>query len=239
MPGKKKSEPARREEILDSALQTAVEWGLDGLTIRRIAANAHLSSGLVLFHFKTRHQLLLALLDWLLAQTLEIPSSSLQSRTRSPGLPRLSGMLRREMLRLSREPAHIRLLFEFWVQGVRDPEIGQRMRRELARYRGVFGPVGDAVLRLDPRRFSGVSPDGIATVAVSFIKGCAVQAMLDPEGFDIEQHLRAVDRLVAPLRSSIRPAEDPERPPRGARGGFDRSSPPKRGNPEKLGRRRR
>lgn len=198
MPGKKKSVPARRQEILDAALATAVEWGLDGLTIRRVASKAQLSSGLVLFHFKTRHQLLLALLDWLLSRTLVVPSSSLQSRTVPPGLPRLVGLLVREMIRLSSEPGHIRLLFEFWVQGVRDAEIGLRMRRELARYRSVFGPVGATVLRSDSQRFSGVSREGIATVAVSLIKGCAVQAMLDPDGFDIAQHLLAADRIFAP-----------------------------------------
>jgi hypothetical protein len=41
-----------------------------------------------------------------------------------------------------------------------------------------------------------VTPEGLATLAVSVIKGCAVQAMIDPEGFDIGQYLVAARSLV-------------------------------------------
>jgi AcrR family transcriptional regulator len=196
MPGKKDSERARREQILDSALQIAAERGLDGLTIRLVASNAHLSSGLVLFHYKARQQLLLALLDWLLARTLAPPVCATDRKNSGRALDQLVDLLRQEMVRLSREPARIRLIFEFWVKGVRDPEIGQRMRRQLVHYRNAFGGIGEAVLASDPARFGDVTVDGLATVAVSFIKGCAVQSMIDPDGFDIAQYLLAAERLV-------------------------------------------
>jgi hypothetical protein len=70
------------------------------------------------------------------------------------------------------------------------------MQQALQRYREAFAVIGRAVLEAEPGRFEGVTPEGLATLAVSVIKGCAVQAMIDPEGFDIGQYLVAARSLV-------------------------------------------
>ena len=72
MPGQKASEAERREQILSAAHQVALQRGIDGLTVRRVAARARLSHGLVLFHFKRKDQLVSALLDRVLAATLSL-----------------------------------------------------------------------------------------------------------------------------------------------------------------------
>ncbi|HEY7461911.1 MAG TPA: TetR family transcriptional regulator, partial [Gemmatimonadota bacterium] len=69
MPGRKAPEADRKEQILNAALRTAARDGLEGLTIRNVAAEAELSSGLVLFHFNTKDALLTAALDVLLETT--------------------------------------------------------------------------------------------------------------------------------------------------------------------------
>jgi hypothetical protein len=75
------------------------------------------------------------------------------------------------------------------------------MRRELVRYRDAFRPMAAEVLRAEPDRFVSVTADGLAAVAVSFIKGCAVQSMIDPERFDIDEYLAATQGLVGQLAS--------------------------------------
>jgi len=191
MPGQKAPEAARREQILHSAYRIAAEAGLDGLTIRQVASAAGLSSGLVLFHYKTKQQLLLALLEWLLEGTLGAPVAPAESLSSRSALENFHTLIHSEMRRLSAEPARINLLFGFWVRGGHDPAIGLRMRQALARYREAFRDRGQALLKAEPERFRGVTAEGLATLAVSVIKGCAVQAMIDPQGFDITQQLRA------------------------------------------------
>jgi AcrR family transcriptional regulator len=205
MPGTKAPEETRRDQILQAAYRVALGSGIDGLTIRRVASAAGLSSGLVLFHFKTKAQLLLGLLDWLLQQTLVLPGPLPPG---GPGAPRdhFMTLLREEMTRLASDPRRIRLLFEFWVRGDRNKAIGDRMRRELVAYREAFGPVARQVLAAEPRRFSGVSAEGLASLAVSFIKGCAVQSMIDPGRFDLAEYLRAAAGLLG------RGAPSPDRP---------------------------
>lgn len=195
MPGQRAPEETRRDQILRAAYQIAAEQGIDGFTIRLVASTAGLSSGLVLFHYKSKERLLIALLDWLLSSTLVPPAPSPLAATCS-AFELFLDLLWAEMRRLSAAPDKIRLLFEFWARGSRDPEVGRRMRRALQRYREAFGVFGRAVLEAEPGRFEGVTPEGLATMAVGVIKGCAVQAMIDPEGFDIAQYLVAARSLV-------------------------------------------
>jgi len=204
MPGQRAAEAVRREQILKAAYEVACRRGLASLTVRQVASKARLSAGLVLFHFKSKDQLIVALLDWLLATTTVLHIGPDIQRL-GPPLDRLLALLRQEMNRLASEPRRIRLFFEFWVLGGRHAEIGERMRAELARYREAFRPMVQQVLVAEPERFAHVTADGLAAVAVSFIKGCAVQSMIDPDRFDIQDYLAAAEALVGQFMASPAP----------------------------------
>jgi len=198
MPGQKASEEARRMQILKAAYEVASRKGLDALTVRLVAHRAKLSTGLVLFHFKTKNQLVIALLDYVLETTTALQVTADIASIPVP-LDRLLALLRREMNRMASEPRLIRLFFDFWAKGFTHALIRTKMQAELDRYREAFRPIAHEVLRAEPDRFAGVTPEGLAAVAVSFIKGCAVQSMIDPENFDIEEYLAATNGLLGQL----------------------------------------
>jgi AcrR family transcriptional regulator len=198
MPGKKAPEGLRREQILDAAYRVASHKGIDGLTVRAVAAKARLSHGLVLFHFKRRDQLLRALLDRLLASTSELHEAPAIARIVAP-LERLRALLRQEMDRLGNDPRRVRLFYDYWVLGTRNAAIGARIAAELERYRQSFGAIIHDVIRADPARFPQVTTEGLAAVIVSFINGCAVQAMIDPKHFDLAEYLAAAEGLLGQL----------------------------------------
>ena len=195
MPGTKVPQALRRKQILSAAYRVAAERGLTGLRIGEVATRARVSHGLVLFHFKSKRGLLLALLDWLLASTTVLQVGPAILALESP-FDQLRALLRQEMDRLSSEPERIRLTFDYWIASIRDATIRSKMRTEFARYRAAFRPVADAVIAADPDRFHGVSAAGLAAVSVSFIKGCAVQSMIETDQFDIAEHLDSAERLI-------------------------------------------
>src|SRR5512132_3102779 len=122
MPGQKATEATRREEILRAAHEVALRRGIDGLTLRAVAARARLSHGLVLFHFKRKDQLGLALLDRVLATTL--PPGILDAMEAPPDpRERLPAVIRQEVARLSAEPRPVRLLLEYWARGAHNAVI--------------------------------------------------------------------------------------------------------------------
>jgi TetR/AcrR family transcriptional repressor of bet genes len=195
MPGTKQTESARREQILSAAAAIAAEFGLRAVTIRDVAARAGLSSGLVLFWFHSKEQLLVELLDWTLSTTTTLRVGPDVLAIESPHA-RFIALLKHEMARLASEPERIRVFFEFWTAGLRYPDIQQRMKPELDRYRAAFRPIAAELIASDPERFSTTTPDALAAVAVSMVKGCAVQRLVEPN-LNLDDYLTAAERLLS------------------------------------------
>jgi len=195
---KRKPEEARREQILQAAFDVAGRAGIGGLTVRAVAAEAGVSHALVLFHFGRKERLVHGLLDWVIGGTAVLHIS--EDIARFPhARDRLHALLQQEMSRLSHQPRHTRLFLEFWAMGAREEEIGTQISAELERYRSAFRAIMEELLRSEPAAFAGVTADGLAAVAVSWIHGCAVQAMIDPQHFDTDEYLTAVRGMIGGL----------------------------------------
>ena len=210
MPGRKAAEETRREDILRAAYDVAAGQGLEALTLRAVAARADVSHGTVVFHFNRKRELVAALLDRVVYATavLRIPDAVAQITRPSE---RLHAVLRAEMDRLSTEPRHFRLLLDYWTIGVRNATIRQKIRAALEQYRAGFSDLADAIVtgeyRPSRRRATqggegpAVTVGGVAAVAVSLIHGCALQAVIDPKGFDVKQHFDAAAQMLDRLAS--------------------------------------
>jgi len=205
MVGRKVPEETRREDILRAAYDVAARQGLEALTLRAVAARADVSHGTVLFHFKRKHELVASLLDRVLYATavLRVPDGVGQITRPSE---RLHALLRAEMDRLSADPRHFRLFLDYWTIGVRNATIRQKIRVALEEYRAAFGIVAEAVVnaerqssvRRGPQATAAppLTADGVAGVAVSLIHGCALQAVIDPKGFDVRQHFDTAAQML-------------------------------------------
>lgn len=210
MAGKKASEETRREDIMRAAYDVAARQGLDALTLRAVAARADVSHGTVLFHFKRKRELVSSLLDRVLYATAVLRIPDQIARITRPS-EQLHALLRAEMDRLSTDPRHFRLLLDYWTVGVRSAPIRQAIRIALENYRAGFRDLADAVVGGDlqptgkrgarTQEAGAATGPGVAAVTVSLIHGCALQAVIDPKGFDVEQHFDAaaqmLDRLSA------------------------------------------
>src|SRR5690606_10944243 len=109
---------------------------------------------------------------------------------------RLHALLQQEMARLSHQPRQTRLFLEFWAMGARQEEIRGQISGELERYRSAFRRIIEEMLETEPAAFAGATADGLTAVAVSWIHGCDVQALIDPDHFDTDQYLTAVRGLI-------------------------------------------
>jgi AcrR family transcriptional regulator len=195
MPGTKIPRSVRRERIVGAAYAVAIRGGLRAVTVRDVARQGEMSAGLILFHYHTKRRLLLALLDSVLAKTTAL-TVGLDIASIPHPLDRLVALLRQEMARLAAEPQRNRLFFEFWSAGLWNRAIRVRIQHELDRYREAFHPMVQAAIAADCNRFAGVATADLAAVAVSVIKGCAVQSMIEPH-LDIDGFLRAAESLLA------------------------------------------
>jgi AcrR family transcriptional regulator len=191
-------ESERREQILRAAFGVACREGVRGLTLRTVAAQARVSHALLLFHFGSKERLVYELLDWVIAGTTVLRIS--EDIAHFPhARDRLHALLQQEMARLSHQPEQTRLFLEYWALGARHEEIRTRISAELERYRAAFRVIMEELLLAEPLTLAGTTADGLAAVAVSWIHGCAVQAMVDPEHFDTDEYLAAVQGVIGRL----------------------------------------
>ena len=198
MPGKRVSAEVRREQILTAAFEVAAREGVANLTVRAVAAEAEIIDALVLFLFKRKDVLVHELLEWLIATTSVLEVS--EDIARFPrAIDRLHALLQQEMERLSHQTRHVRLFFEYWALGARNESIRTRISGELERYRAAFQTITGELMLSEPATFSGMTAEGLAAVAVSWIHGCAMQATIDPQHFDTDQYLAAVRGMVGQL----------------------------------------
>src|SRR5689334_7877890 len=96
------------------------------------------------------------------------------------------------MERLSRDPRHFRLFLEYWALGVRHAVIRRRVSAALDGYRAAFRAVAEGVVN----EANGSDAEGLAAVAVSFVHGCALQAVIDPKTFSVERHFEMAVRML-------------------------------------------
>jgi len=193
MPGHRESQATRREQILEAAYEVALRRGIDGLTVRAVAARARLSHSLVLFHFKRKDQLGLGLLDRVLAGTLSLTVPNEVRTIRKPR-ERLQALVDQELRRMSGEPRRLRLLLEFWARGGHNAVIRQKIGAGLEEYRTAFQDVVSEMSDGKPNRAN--SSAGLAAVAVSLIIGYPVQTMIDPEWVGPEEYLASVHDVL-------------------------------------------
>lgn len=196
MVGRKIAEEQRRRSILAAATAVAADVGLAALTVRGVAARAQVSPGLVFFHFRSRAGLLGALLDDVLARTLDAQEPAhLRDR---PARTRLSWMIRTELVELPAQRAQVELLFDFYF-GSRDPAHRAAISTALLRYQAAFGPVCVEVA-------AGSDLDGTALAAtvVALVQGAAIQVIHAPSTFDPEALIDSLGAL-----GLARPVTDP------------------------------
>ncbi|HYJ79892.1 MAG TPA: TetR family transcriptional regulator, partial [Longimicrobiaceae bacterium] len=198
MPGRRAGENERKRQILDAAAGLSMRTGLARLTVRGIAARAGLSNGMVHFHFENKDALLLALLDELLEGALVLVVPTEIQVIASPH-ERLRALVRAEMERLASDRARLRMFFEFWLWGMRRRQVRRRMRGQLHRYRAAFLPIAEEVLAEAPERFAQVAPEGLAHACAGFVKAAAVQSVIDPARFRVDQFVDAAAGLMTRL----------------------------------------
>lgn len=195
MPGKKESEELRREQIVQAAFRVAARNGLEQLTIRLVATEAKLSTGLVFFHFKSKEVLLLALLDSLLDSLFE----SWEVSANMPPAEHLLALMQldlQDIYQSEQAEDTLGVFFSYLVMGVYDSAINERIRQAFESSRQAFLPGVQALIESEPVRFRGVTPEGFVTVILGIAQGCAIQSLLNKQRIDVEQILVVMRALL-------------------------------------------
>ena len=186
-----------RALLVDAALRVFAEHGYEEATVEDIAAAAGYSKGAYYFHFTSKEDIFLELLEqWTGEQTERLRAFEKATPAAAALLETLEGFLSYG----ERESLWPRLLLEFWAQARRHDAV----RRELAlAYAGWRRLLAQTFRRatgsglLSPQ----LDPDAAARLVLATHDGLVVEACIDPEGVQRVSLRRVLGALLSYLAS--------------------------------------
>jgi len=192
VPGARADPESRRRQILNAAQHVAARRGLDHLTVRQVAAQAGLSSGLVFFHFHSKEALLLGLLDDLLAWLVAGQAGGRATRPPTTFRELICG----EVAANRADKERTETLLQFWVLGLQNPSMRRRIRAAVRAYQDLFLQAARQVLAVRPKGRAEISPASLAGLGMALVLGSEIASLLDPKWFEAWDPTAPLDALL-------------------------------------------
>ncbi|MFC4611644.1 TetR/AcrR family transcriptional regulator [Streptomyces maoxianensis] len=181
-----------REELLAAAMATIAERGLDGLTMAGLGREVGMSSGHLLYYFRTKDELLLQTLEWSEGR-LGAERSALLSQ-QAPVAERLDAYVDLYIPDGPRDP-HWTLWLEVWNRS-QNADSGARARQwaiEGAWHRDLVALLAEGISRGE---FRTVDPDRFAARLRALLDGFSVHVAVGIPGTGRPQVLAHVREFL-------------------------------------------
>ncbi|HLJ37566.1 MAG TPA: TetR family transcriptional regulator C-terminal domain-containing protein [Steroidobacteraceae bacterium] len=200
---RRESPDARREDLIAATLACLSRYGHEGVSVRRISAEAGVSMGLITHHFSG--------IDALVAAAYESLAGRLLSRSREPALARadeplesLHAFFAASFEPQALDPAIFRTWLVFWSLVPHSRELRAVRDRAYAETRATLETL---LKRL--KRDAAVPPFKVSAAAIglsALMDGLWVELSLDPSSFEPEQAVAHCDDWVHALAAGAFPA---------------------------------
>jgi AcrR family transcriptional regulator len=190
--------------LLEAAAELIVEHGYERTTLQAIGRKAGYSHGLVTGRFGSKEGLLTVLLDRMVVEWKEHElHDAIGEAVGADGIGIVINGVRES---IAKSPSLMRALYVLMFEALlpvpilrdRMTELHRALRRDMTAM--IEAGMAAGAVR------SGIDPGAVAAMVVSALRGASYQWLLDPDDFDIDAQLRALD---ATARAHLRPVDDP------------------------------
>jgi AcrR family transcriptional regulator len=171
-----------REELLTAALHVFARRGYDQAGVDEIAAQAGYSKGALYWHFASKEELLVALLE----ERIDAPAREMVALLESAPPDRdMSVEAARTFAQRLREQREAVLLDrEYWSLAIRDPELRARYIARQSELRRALGQALQARMRHLGAPDLPMAPEQLAQIVMSVIAGLAIDELIEPGSVD-------------------------------------------------------
>ncbi|HMB20583.1 MAG TPA: TetR/AcrR family transcriptional regulator [Spirochaetota bacterium] len=171
----------RRSQLTKAAYQVVSKKGYYNFTIKDIANEAGLSTGLVHYYFKDKQDLLLTLLKEINSNVRHL--LDMEIRESSDPRDKLDIFITQAFNIVEREQSYFYVLLDFWTQLNHNERMRNAIRKLYESYRSVCsGILSEGV---EAGYFKGdMDIHYTATMIVSMIQGTIIQYVIDPGSFN-------------------------------------------------------
>lgn len=173
----------RRQQIIDATIRVMAAKGWNETSIDEITREAGVSRGLVSYHFKDKAQLLSGVLASC-QDTFAATVATAVAASPDP-LEQVRLATRSAVLMVREHPAPYEVFMHFSASARSDPDLAEQVR---GLYRGFRQAIADGIRRgQESGHFREVDPGMAAARHVGTIVGLALQWLLDPDSFDLDE----------------------------------------------------
>jgi AcrR family transcriptional regulator len=168
-----------RTMLLDAAAEVFAARGLRQASVEEVAERAGYSKGAVYWHFDSKEDLFLALLE----ERIDRPTREMIALLESaPPEQDMGPEASRRFVELMRTERDLLLLEqEYWAQAVRDPELARRYRQRQDGLRSALGKaLVTRVAHLGGPTLGAAEGAAMATIMLALAGGLARERLIDP-----------------------------------------------------------
>jgi AcrR family transcriptional regulator len=170
----------RRKQILDAAETVFTQSGFNKARMDDIAAESGLSKGALYWYYKSKDEIILALLERMFVGDMQ-EAEDLVTAGGAAG-QRLHLFFEAAISEIRHFEQRMPLGYEFFSLAAHKGEVQEAIRGYYRRYQAILSKI----IRqgIDSGEFIGVDPDDAATAAIGLVEGMALMWFLDPEILD-------------------------------------------------------
>jgi AcrR family transcriptional regulator len=184
-----------RSRIIEAAGAVFSSMGYNQASLDLVADYAGMTKGAVYWHFSSKQELFLALLELRLQQQIRYVSMNTASMLASDNPPEaLRKWLQGQLGGLAETGRNPGLFMEFVIAS-REPEVQARL---VGLQRQFLQAIAELIAELQRRGqlSSRIHASNAALLIDSIMKGTAVEWMIDPERVDLEAYLESVSLFI-------------------------------------------
>ena len=225
----------RREEVLSAVWRVIARNGIDGVSVRDIAAEAGFSTGVIAHYFRDKDDVLVSALQRVVAQESE------RIATGTSGLVGLAALRRslEQVLPLDEQRSlEMTVWISFWSRAVGDARLAGEQRRVYGAWRALLRRYLREALNAG-EVWSGLDPYFAADSLTALVDGLCIGVVVEPDRFrpgDLEQLVET--HVIGLATGALRAPGEPQSPA-GDPAPADRASMPTTGRQEKPAQARR
>ncbi len=182
----------RRAQLTRAAYKVVGEKGYSDFTIKDIALEAGLSTGLVHYYFKNKEDLLIKLLKEMNSNLKDQLNKVLSALTEPQD--KLLAFCDEAFALMDKEKAYFNVLLDFWAQINRNKRIRQANIKLFQSFRDeVTGIIKEGATK---GVFMDVDVKLTSVIIVSLLQGTIIQYIIDNEAFDYREYTGKIKEQI-------------------------------------------
>jgi TetR/AcrR family transcriptional repressor of bet genes len=183
----------RRREIVEATIRCLARDGYARLTMKRVAAEARVSQGILHYYFTDKRAILAAAA---LRVTDDLDRRvAAEARGVRDARGRLRALIRACLDVATRDRDFWTVFIEFWGETLHDPELAALNARTYTRARRLIGRVITAGVAED--RFRAVDVDEASAVTLALLDGLSLQLTFDPTMLPVARAARLCEAALS------------------------------------------